>query len=166
MNDNQEFYLINAFADVVGIAAQNLRRLDRRGIFKPHHIDERGYRYYSREQIAEAEKVKDKINPRKITPPVELRERLGYERKDISKVIGCGIESYERGITNPSLEFIEDLTKIYEVPFAEVQAAFDAVRKPSTRKTDFENAKAEATSNRWGKETMTEPIRVRLSAIY
>lgn len=164
MSNSQEFYLINTFADVVGIAAQNLRRLDRRGIFKPHHIDERGCRYYSREQIAEAEKIKDKINPRKITPPVELRERLGYERKDISRVIGCGIENYERGLSNPSLEFIEDLTKIYEVPFAEVQAAFDAVRKPSARKTDFENAKAEVMPNRWGKETMTEPMRIRNEA--
>ena len=33
MNDIQKYYLINAFADIVGIAAQNLRRLDRRGIF-------------------------------------------------------------------------------------------------------------------------------------
>jgi len=164
VSNSQEFYLINAFADIVGIAAQNLRRLDRRGIFKPHHIDERGCRYYSREQISEVEKVRNKINPRKITPPVELRERLGYERKDVSKVVGCGIENYERGITNPSLEFIEDLTKIYEVPFAEVQAAFDAVRKPSTRKTDFENAKAEVMPNRWGKETMTEPMRIRNEA--
>ena len=164
MSDNQEFYLINAFADAVGIAAQNLRRLDRRGVFKPHHVDEKGRRYYSREQIAEVEKIRDKINPRKITPPVELRERLGYERKDISKVVGCGIENYERGITNPSLEFIEDLTKIYEVPFAEVQTAFDAVRKPSTRKTDFENAKAEVMPNRWDKETMTEPMRIRNEA--
>ncbi|MBQ9897605.1 MAG: helix-turn-helix domain-containing protein [Synergistaceae bacterium] len=164
MSNSQEFYLINAFADIVGIAAQNLRRLDRRGVFKPHHVDEKGRRYYSREQIAEVEKIRDKINPRKITPPVELRERLGYGRKDISKVVGCGIENYERGITNPSLEFIEDLTKIYEVPFAEVQTAFDAVRKPSTRKTDFENAKAEVMPNRWDKETMTEPMRIRNEA--
>ena len=45
-----------------------------------------------------------------------------------------------------------------------MQAAFDAVRKPSTRKTDFENAKAEVMPNRWNKETMTEPVRIRNEA--
>lgn len=164
MNDIQEYYLINAFADIVGIAAQNLRRLDRRGIFKPHHVDEKGCRYYSHEQITEVEKVRDKVRPRKITPPVAMRERLGYERNDISKVMGCNVCSftnYERGLTEPSLEFIEDLAKVYELPFAEVQAAFDAVRKPSNRKTDFEHVKAEVMPNRWSDKDMPAPMLVR-----
>ena len=164
MNDIQEYYLINAFADIVGIAAQTLRRLDRHGIFKPHHVDEKGCRYYSHEQITEVEKVRDKVRPRKITPPVAMRERLGYERNDISKVMGCNVCSftnYERGLTEPSLEFIEDLAKVYELPFAEVQAAFDAVRKPSSRKTDFEHVKAEAMPNRWSDKDMPAPMLVR-----
>ncbi len=164
--ENKDFYSIGEFAKITGIDDYKLRRLDREGLFVAHHRDYKDCRYYSREQIKEAAKFKDTIKKREHTPPVILRERLGYSQKDVKAALKITtLANYEIGDNEPSLELIEDLTRFYEVPFEEVQAAFDAVHKPSGRKPDFQKADEEIKKmNMWSKDVMTAPMIIRNKA--
>ncbi|MFC3783141.1 MerR family DNA-binding transcriptional regulator, partial [Bacillus chungangensis] len=46
-----KYYSIGEFAKLIGKTTQTLRNWDKRGVFKPHHVTESGYRYYSQEQL-------------------------------------------------------------------------------------------------------------------
>ncbi|EOO27142.1 hypothetical protein IIU_05941 [Bacillus cereus VD133] len=45
------YYSIGEFAELIGKTTQTLRNWDKRGVFKPHHVTDSGYRYYSQAQL-------------------------------------------------------------------------------------------------------------------
>lgn len=47
----EKYYAITEAADLLGVTAQTLRNWDKTGKFKPHHVAESGFRYYSQQQI-------------------------------------------------------------------------------------------------------------------
>ena len=46
-----KYYSIGQFAERIGKTEQTLRNWDKKGMLKPHHVTESGYRYYSQEQL-------------------------------------------------------------------------------------------------------------------
>lgn len=46
-----KYYSIGQFAELIGKTEQTLRNWDKKGVLKPHHVTESGYRYYSQEQL-------------------------------------------------------------------------------------------------------------------
>lgn len=45
------FYKSGEFAQMLGVTSATLRNWDFKGILKPHHKTDTGYRYYSEEQL-------------------------------------------------------------------------------------------------------------------
>lgn len=45
------YYSIGEFAELIGKTTQTLRNWDKQGAFKPHHVTDSGYRYYSQKQL-------------------------------------------------------------------------------------------------------------------
>lgn len=46
-----KYYSIGEFANLIGKTTQTLRNWDKQNVFKPHHVTDSGYRYYSQEQL-------------------------------------------------------------------------------------------------------------------
>lgn len=46
-----KYYSIGEFANLIGKTTQTLRNWDKENVFKPHHVTNSGYRYYSQEQL-------------------------------------------------------------------------------------------------------------------
>ena len=53
-----KYYSINKFSKILGVSAQTLRNLDKKGKLHPHHTSSNGYRYYSHEQLNQVMNVK------------------------------------------------------------------------------------------------------------
>jgi DNA-binding transcriptional MerR regulator len=51
--ENQKFYKISEFAEMVGVTAVTLRNWEKRGFLTPHHVSPTGYRYYTEKQLEE-----------------------------------------------------------------------------------------------------------------
>ena len=62
-----KYYSIGEFSKLIGKTEQTLRNWDKRGILKPHHITDSGYRYYSQQQLNHFLGIKNvKLEPRKV----------------------------------------------------------------------------------------------------
>lgn len=46
-----KYYSIGEFANLIEKTTRMLRNWDKQNIFKPHHVMNSGYRYYSQEQL-------------------------------------------------------------------------------------------------------------------
>ncbi|GEN85039.1 hypothetical protein SLU01_33510 [Sporosarcina luteola] len=61
-----KYYSICEFAELIRKTRQKLRNLDKRGVFKPHHVTESGYRYYSQGQLHHFLGIKDERQLNKV----------------------------------------------------------------------------------------------------
>ena len=57
-----KYYSINKFSKILGVSAQTLRNLDKKGKLHPHHTSSNGYRYYSHEQLNQVMNVKPNLD--------------------------------------------------------------------------------------------------------
>jgi predicted site-specific integrase-resolvase len=55
------YYSIGEFAELIGKTTQTLRNWDKQGVFKPHHVTDSGYRYYSQEQLHHFLGIKNEV---------------------------------------------------------------------------------------------------------
>ncbi|KFM95627.1 merR regulatory family protein [Bacillus clarus] len=74
-----KYYTIGKFANLIGKTTQTLRNWDKAGTFKPHHVTESGYRYYSQEQLNHFLGLKNDIQLKKMV--------IGYCRVSSHKQI-------------------------------------------------------------------------------
>ncbi|CAM4218649.1 hypothetical protein BAWI5_20600 [Bacillus wiedmannii] len=61
-----KYYSIGEFADLIGKTTQTLRNWDKQNVFKPHHVTDSGYRYYSQEQLNHFLGIKGEMQLNKI----------------------------------------------------------------------------------------------------
>ncbi|MFJ7819574.1 IS607 family transposase [Bacillus toyonensis] len=61
-----KYYSIGEFANLIGKTTQTLRNWDKQNVFKPHHVTDRGYRYYSQEQLNHFLGIKGEMQLNKI----------------------------------------------------------------------------------------------------
>ena len=57
-----KYYSINKFSKILGVLAQTLRNLNKKGKLHPHHTSSNGYRYYSHEQLNQVMNVKPNLD--------------------------------------------------------------------------------------------------------
>ena len=57
-----KYYSINKFSKILGVSAQTLRNLNKKGKLHPHHTSSNGYRYYSHEQLNQVMNVKPNLD--------------------------------------------------------------------------------------------------------
>ena len=113
----EEYLQISIMAQIHHISRQTLIYYDRIGLFKPHHIDENGYRYYSVYQIP------------------FLREIC------FLKSIGIDLDSIKDNLCNRSLNSTTELLKCHQ---QQIDDQINALTKQKTyiqrRLTIYENA--------------------------
>ncbi|KZD51651.1 hypothetical protein B4084_0940 [Bacillus cereus] len=61
-----KYYSIGEFANLIGKTTQTLRNWDKQNVFKPHHVTDSGYRYYSQEQLNHFLGIKGEMQLNKI----------------------------------------------------------------------------------------------------
>ena len=112
-----EYLQISVMASIHNISRQTLIYYDKIGLFKPHHIDENGYRYYSVYQIP------------------YLREIC------FLKSIGVDLERIKTNLKDRNLPSTTELLKYHHVQIdAQIRALTKQKKYIERRLTNYENA--------------------------
>lgn len=75
-----KYYSIGEFAKLIGKTPQTLRNWDKQTIFKPHHVTDSGYRYYSQEQLHHFLGIKSEVQLNKTV--IGYCRVSSYKQKD------------------------------------------------------------------------------------
>lgn len=75
-----KYYSIGEFANLIGKTTKTLRNWDKQNIFKPHHVTNSDYRYYTQEQLNHFLGIKSEMQVNKIV--IGYCRVSSHEQKD------------------------------------------------------------------------------------